>query len=378
MADVGARIYDFFRARGLAPHQAAGILGNTQQESSNNPNAPGGGLIQGQGGRTSSGSLDQQLHGIWRELTGPERGTLAALKRAQNASDAALIFSKRFERPGEPMNEKRVQYANEALKRYGGRAATAAGLNSALGGGGAGEPQPREQQVAAGPDAGQSAALAQMLQTALASGRSQPAVTAPRRPQGAGGAESPAGTPRVPQAPQEAPQHDPTAILSLLSSLAGSAPEAQAQAPEAAPGAPPAGAAAPQQSAGPRGYPLGKVGKVIGLPYQGTHTLGNWESDNAVDIAVPVGTPVVALADGTIGSQIGKLASGGSRFAGERLHLKTAGNEFYYAHLSKLLVKAGQRVKAGQILGYSGEANGVAHLHLGERSGSPVGLTKRR
>jgi hypothetical protein len=37
-------------------------------------------------------------------------------------------------------------------------------------------------------------------------------------------------------------------------------------------------------------YPLARRGKIIGTPYTGTHTLGNWQSDNAVDIAVPVGT----------------------------------------------------------------------------------------
>ena len=35
-------------------------------------------------------------------------------------------------------------------------------------------------------------------------------------------------------------------------------------------------------------------------PYHGTHTRGNWQSDNALDIRVPVGTRVIALADGEI------------------------------------------------------------------------------
>lgn len=114
--------------------------------------------------------------------------------------------------------------------------------------------------------------------------------------------------------------------------------------------------------------------KIIGRPYEGTHTLGNWESDNAVDLAVPVGTPIYAVAGGTIGKQFGKLTEGGGRFAGLRLHLVTDGNEFYYAHLSKFApgIKPGVKVKAGQLLGYSGEANGVAHLHFGEENGSPV------
>lgn len=112
----------------------------------------------------------------------------------------------------------------------------------------------------------------------------------------------------------------------------------------------------------------GVAPKIIGTPYHGTHTLGNWESDNAYDFATPIGTPLYAAYSGTIGSQIGSLGSGG-RFAGLRLHLVGAAQELYYAHLSKIVVKAGQAVKAGQLVGYSGEASGVAHLHLGARGG---------
>lgn len=118
------------------------------------------------------------------------------------------------------------------------------------------------------------------------------------------------------------------------------------------------------------GYPLGAHGKIIGTPNSGTHTLGNWQSDNAIDIAVPVGTPVFAVTDGVIGSRIGSLGKGG-RFAGLRVTVQGKGDAFYYAHLSKLMVKAGQRVKRGQLIGYSGSANGVAHLHFGAESGDP-------
>jgi len=118
--------------------------------------------------------------------------------------------------------------------------------------------------------------------------------------------------------------------------------------------------------------------RVIGLPYQGTHGKAfnirggsdNWESENAVDFSVPVGTPLYAIESGTVGSQIGSLGQGG-RFAGLRLHLQSAGNEWYYAHLSRLAVRAGQYVRKGQLLGWSGEANGVPHLHLAQRSGTP-------
>jgi len=224
MADVGAHVYDFFRQR-YGPVVAAGIVGNTQQESSNNPNAAGGGLIQGQGGRTSSGSLQQQLHGIDAELNGPERHTLAALRTARTPQQAALIFSQRFERPGEPRNDLRTKYAVEAFHRYGGRDvahATAAGSI-------ANEVMPH---IESGPNEAQSADLVQALSQALNQKPSQPAVSAPRRPQSAGGREQIAGGPRVPQAAQEAPQKDPTAVLSVLSKLAADQsplPEAQNQ-----------------------------------------------------------------------------------------------------------------------------------------------------
>ena len=126
-----------------------------------------------------------------------------------------------------------------------------------------------------------------------------------------------------------------------------------------------------------RNYPLGKHGAIIGKPYQGTHAVAfnkkggsnNWESENAYDIEVPVGTPVYAVTSGTIGNQIGPGGSG--RFAGNRLHLVTSGNEFYYAHLSKIAVHAGETVQAGQLLGYSGSADGVGHLHFAAKKGDP-------
>jgi len=122
-------------------------------------------------------------------------------------------------------------------------------------------------------------------------------------------------------------------------------------------------------------------GKVIGYPYQGTHTRGNWQSDNAVDIAVPKGTPVYAVHDGTIGPNIGPFNSLDPTLSGSRLSILWTGNSAYYAHLSKILVKPGQRVKTGDLLGYSGVANGVAHLHWAIEKGSPLdwikGLSKK-
>jgi hypothetical protein len=85
-------------------------------------------------------------------------------------------------------------------------------------------------------------------------------------------------------------------------------------------------------------YPAKKTGQLIGRPDQGTHSFmappNNWESDNAIDIALRFGTALAAVADGEIGSQLGALHSKDPHFQGLRCHLITANNEFYYAHLS--------------------------------------------
>lgn len=128
-------------------------------------------------------------------------------------------------------------------------------------------------------------------------------------------------------------------------------------------------------STGTVGYPLSVRGPVITQPNEGTHNLGNWESDNAVDIRVPKGTAVFAVADGTIGPQFGAITGSGDtgRFAGLRLHLVTSGNEWYYAHLSSFQpsVRPGVTVTRGQQIGRSGIANGVPHLHIASKTGDP-------
>ena len=113
-------------------------------------------------------------------------------------------------------------------------------------------------------------------------------------------------------------------------------------------------------------YPLAAHGPIIGTPYHGTHTRGNWQSDNALDIAIPNGTPVIALADGVIVKTF-KSASGVT--AGWQVTLRGASNAWFYGHLTTVRVKAGDRVRKGQTIGTSGSANGVAHLHIGQQFG---------
>lgn len=126
------------------------------------------------------------------------------------------------------------------------------------------------------------------------------------------------------------------------------------------------------------GYPLAVRGVVVGCPFVpgSTHSPtappDNLASDNAVDLAVPVGTPVLAVADGTIGSLIGPLDSDDPHLSGLRVHLDTPTEHFYYAHLSRIDVAPGDRVVRGQRIGLSGEAAGVAHLHFAQDLGDPA------
>ena len=120
-------------------------------------------------------------------------------------------------------------------------------------------------------------------------------------------------------------------------------------------------------SGGSGNYPLGAHGLIIGRPYQGTHTRGNWQSDNALDIRIPNGTPVIALDDGVIAKTY-NAPSGVT--AGWQVTLRSADNAWFYGHLKTITVRAGERVRKGQMIGTSGSANGVPHLHIGQQVGT--------
>jgi murein DD-endopeptidase MepM/ murein hydrolase activator NlpD len=114
-------------------------------------------------------------------------------------------------------------------------------------------------------------------------------------------------------------------------------------------------------------YPLGVRGQIIGTPYTGTHTLGNWQSDNAVDIGVPVGTDVIAVTDGTVhaGGSWSTPYDISSRFSGMEVPLDgDDGQSFFYQHLSQRFVSPNDHVSKGDVIGKSGGGNGVPHLHI--------------
>jgi peptidoglycan LD-endopeptidase LytH len=127
---------------------------------------------------------------------------------------------------------------------------------------------------------------------------------------------------------------------------------------------------------GALGYPLARRGPVIATPADHQRRpLGNWQSDNAFDIAVPAGTAVLAVANATVINTGGSPPTHSSNVVGGfSVTLRTAGNEVFYTHMMRAVVHPGERVRAGQKIGLSGYANNVEHLHLGLEHGDPLAI----
>ena len=98
---------------------------------------------------------------------------------------------------------------------------------------------------------------------------------------------------------------------------------------------------------------------------------GTVRPHTGVDYAAPTGTPVHSIGDGTVLS-----AGWGKGGAGNMVKIRH--NSVYttaYLHLSKMAVKAGQRVSQGQVIGYVGMTGTATGPHLDFRvwkNGSPV------
>jgi hypothetical protein len=129
---------NYFVAKGLTNFQAAGIVGNLDQESGASPTAvqsggPGRGIAQWSvGGRwdhdandnatayasqhgQSVWALGLQLDFIWYELTTFSGYGLASLRATSNVTDATVVFQNRFEGCGTCIQTQRINYAKAVL-----------------------------------------------------------------------------------------------------------------------------------------------------------------------------------------------------------------------------------------------------------------------
>lgn len=90
---------------------------------------------------------------------------------------------------------------------------------------------------------------------------------------------------------------------------------------------------------------------------------GKWH--NGVDIRAPVGTPITAAEDGIVVA-VGNQDSYCYKGAYGRFIVINHSNNLttLYAHLSRYVVKAGQSVKRGEVIGYSGKSGYATGPHL--------------
>ncbi len=99
-------------------------------------------------------------------------------------------------------------------------------------------------------------------------------------------------------------------------------------------------------------------------PIQGGHISQKLHGHNAVDLAAPVGTPIVAAAEGTV--IIARINGGWNGGYGNFVVIShTNGTQTLYAHmLSKTVVIPGQHVVQGQNIGYIGMTGHTTGPHI--------------
>lgn len=105
-----------------------------------------------------------------------------------------------------------------------------------------------------------------------------------------------------------------------------------------------------------------RVSQKFGVNFQVYRRFGLL-AHNGEDIAVPIGTPIYAPIDGIVA--IGNQGNNGyGKFVRITEDLMGEKREVTLAHLSKILVKTHEIVKAKQLIGYSGNTGFSTGPHL--------------
>ena len=100
-------------------------------------------------------------------------------------------------------------------------------------------------------------------------------------------------------------------------------------------------------------------------------------SHNGYDIGMPIGYPIVSVASGTVA-----VIKRGSKSAGNYIVVNHEGpivgelDHTAYMHLSEILVKKGQKVKQGELIGKSGNTGRSTGPHLHFQIGKGSNSTK--
>jgi murein DD-endopeptidase MepM/ murein hydrolase activator NlpD len=126
----------------------------------------------------------------------------------------------------------------------------------------------------------------------------------------------------------------------------------------------------------------------IGVPFacgrvfpvsQGHDTGSHLQNDTyAWDFRMPVGTPVVAAEDGVVRLARGDSTQGAcdpkmAQYANYVVVSHSGGVETQYLHFSAVVVKPGDKVRRGQLLGYSGNTGWSCGPHLHFKVARSVG-----
>ena len=150
--------------------------------------------------------------------------------------------------------------------------------------------------------------------------------------------------------------------------------------------------AASMETGGGAGSGAGGNSGGMAMPFTGSHPItsamgnrqdpnnkGVTQHHNGIDYGMPVGTPVLAAADGIVDTV--RVQPGNKRSYGRYIVIKHNGYYTYYAHLSAANVRPGQKVKQGEVIGKSGGAKGAdgagsstgPHLHFEVRKSKNQG-----
>lgn len=110
------------------------------------------------------------------------------------------------------------------------------------------------------------------------------------------------------------------------------------------------------------------AGKPVSTPFGKPGKMWSSGRHEGVDIACPVGTQIVAPVDAKV-DRVGQVWGGA--FGKNNVLLKVEGGYILFAHCSKALVKAGDKVSKGQPIALSGKDGNVTgpHLHMEYQKG---------
>lgn len=137
------KAFRYFTGKGLSAEQSAAIIGSLQQESGVNPQShqngggPGRGIAQWSVGERwipllafaksqnrSEWDLGLQLDFMWHEFHGSEKSAFEKFMQETTLVNMTTTFTRLYERAGDAQHTKRLGYAQQVLKLYGGSAAT--------------------------------------------------------------------------------------------------------------------------------------------------------------------------------------------------------------------------------------------------------------